>query len=178
MPVLERNVAAAGTDNVMVCHAAVGDKDGSVTFHESSAYGHISHGDGVAVPAKTLRTLIGEFALPRVDFIKIDVEGFEFPILRDSLDEINRNRSVVLFEFNSWCQMAFAESAPMEFARWILANFSHVYLVRRNQPAGKNLRRMSPAGALELLHTNLIEDGCVSDVLVTNDPARLPSELL
>lgn len=174
--VLETNVARSGETVIACIRTALGGEDGEVHFREDSAYGHIAP-SGATVPCRTLGTLIRERGLSRADFIKIDVEGFEFPILRAGLGEIERHRSVVFFEFNSWCQMAFAESPPLDFARWILASFSHVFLVRRDRGDGPGLRRMRPDAALTLLHTNLIEDGCVSDILATSAPERLPAAL-
>ena len=173
---LEANIAASGERSIAGCHTALGDHDGTVAFEDASAYGHIA-ATGTTVPCRTLGTLIRERGLARVDFIKIDVEGFEFPILRAGLAEIERHRSIVLFEFNAWCQMAYAESPPLDFARWILASFSHVFMVRRDRGQGSELRRMAADSALTLLHTNLIEDGCVSDILATNAPERLPEAL-
>ncbi len=107
----------------------------------------------------------------------VDPEGFEWSILRSSRDEIERWRSLVLFEFNSWCQLAFSETSPVDFARWILGSFSHVFMVRRKHADGESLLRLSAEDSLRLVHTNLILDGCVSDILATNEPARLPAAL-
>ena len=41
-------------------------------------------GDGVAVPARTLLEIAEAEALPRIDALKIDIEGAEAPVLRCS----------------------------------------------------------------------------------------------
>jgi FkbM family methyltransferase len=172
--VLQLNIEKSGEQNIEVSHCAISDIDGEVSFADNSAYGHIAQG-GVRVPAKRLPTLLGEHGISRLDFIKIDVEGFEYPILKDALDIINKHKSLVLFEFNSWCQLAFSHVAPLEFAQWILTSFSHVFMVRRDQEGSLALERVPPDGALALLHTNLVEDRTLTDILVTNAPERWAS---
>jgi FkbM family methyltransferase len=172
--ILTLNIKNSEAPNVTVSRCAISDTDGEVGFADNSAYGHISQG-GVRVPGKRLSTLLAENELSRLDFIKIDVEGFEYPILRDALDLINRHRSLVLLEFNSWCQLAFSNVAPLEFARWLLMSFSHVFMVRRDHEGSLALERVSPDGALALLHTNLVEDRTLTDILVTNAPERWAS---
>jgi FkbM family methyltransferase len=168
---LEQNIARSGRSNIRIVKTAIGDGDGSVRFKENSAYGHIS-GDGEEVPVRKLDSLVAELRLERLDFVKIDVEGYEFPILRSSTDLLNRHQSLVLFEFNSWCQIALHDMSPKEFAGWIFDHFAHVFMIRRN--AGENyLERLPPDGMLHFLHTNLVYDGVVTDLLVTNYERRL-----
>lgn len=170
--VLDLNIAASKETNIIVSHSAISDADGEVTFAEDSAYGHISS-SGVSVPARRVSTLLAENGLERLDFVKIDVEGFEFPILKDALTEINQHRALVYLEFNSLCQIVFSKVSPYEFAQWILANFSHVFVIRPREAEGRDLHRLSPDEAVKLVRINLLEDGCVTDLLVTNAPERL-----
>lgn len=169
--ILEANVAASGQGNIRVVRTAVGDRDGFVHFAGESAYGHIAEA-GVRVPVRRLETILREAGLERADFIKIDVEGYEFPILRDSIDLIHRSGAVVLFEFNSWCQLAFSRTSPLEFLEWIFAHFAFVGRVNREGMGGYLVERMVPGQELAVLHANLMRDGCVTDILVTNDADR------
>jgi FkbM family methyltransferase len=168
---LEQNIARSGRRNIKIVKTAIGDRDGSVRFKEASAYGHISS-DGEEVPVRKLDSVVAELRLERLDFVKIDVEGYEFPILRSSTDLLNRHQSLVLFEFNSWCQIALHDMNPKEFAGWIFDHFMHVFMIRRN--AGENyLERLPRDGMLHFLHTNLVYDNVVTDLLVTNYERRL-----
>jgi FkbM family methyltransferase len=176
-PILQRNIADNGIPNVAVMHCAVGASDGEVKFNDNSAWGYISD-HGVTVPLKRLSTIIAEQGLARVDLIKMDVEGYEFEILQDAIETINEHRALVVFEYCSWTLMAHAETNPLTFARWIMANFSHVYLLRREgEPF---ITRVPPgaAGAALLAHTNITEDASVSDVVATNAPEKLLAVVL
>jgi FkbM family methyltransferase len=171
--VLKRNVAESGCQNITVVSAAVGDKDGTVRFKDISAWGHISE-CGVEVPIRTLASLVTEHRLPRLDFVKIDVEGYEYPILQNSLDLLNHHQSLVLVEFNALTQMVHADVNPRRFAEWLFGNFSHVFRLRRDVGEdGNYLERLPADGAMALLYTNLVVDAAVSDLLVTNFAGRL-----
>lgn len=169
---LRENLATNSASNVECVEAAIGDHIGAVRFAEASAYGHIAP-DGVEVPMLTVEEVAHRLSLPRVDFIKIDVEGFEFSILKGAYDFINAQRSLVLFEFNSWCQLAFADVNPKVFLEWIFEHFGFVGIVRPS-PGGYDLiEQIRPEQLLYVLHDNLVGNGCVFDLVVTNASERL-----
>ena len=169
---LRENIATNLASNVECVEAAIGDHVGSVRFAEASAYGHIA-AEGVEVPMLSIEELASRLSLPRIDFIKIDVEGFEFSILKSSIDFINAQRSLVLFEFNSWCQLAFADVNPKTFLEWIFEHFAYVGILQ-SSPRGYDLvEQVRPEQLLYVLHDNLVTKGCVSDFLVTNALERL-----
>jgi FkbM family methyltransferase len=172
---LQDNIARSGCDRVTPVHAAAGETDGTARFTENSAYGHISR-DGVEVPLRTLSSLAGEHALPRVDFLKIDVEGHEFPILRAALDLLRCDDPVVFLEFNACCQIAHSAVNPLEFAQWLLRVFSHVWRVDRSD-GELTLHRIPPDGALHLLHGIMVRAGTLTDLVATNAPERLTGYL-
>lgn len=168
---LEHNIDRSGMKNITVVKTAVGDTDGTTRFADQSAYGHISS-SGVEVPIQQLSSVVAGQNLERLDFVKIDVEGYEFPILRNSIDLFNHHQSMVLFEFNSWCQTWMSEVSPKDFINWTLSQFTNVYAIRHN--AGQNyLQRLPVEGAMNFLHTNMVHDGLVTDLLVTNFEGRL-----
>jgi FkbM family methyltransferase len=169
---LRENVALNSASNVECVQAAIGDRVGSARFAESSAYGHLSE-DGVEVPMLTIEELAHRLSLPRVDFIKIDVEGFEFAILKSAYEFINAQRAVVLFEFNSWCQLAFADVNPKAFLEWIFERFAFVGVLRTSRGAYDLIEQVRPEQLLYVLHDNLVGHGCVSDLVVTNALERL-----
>jgi FkbM family methyltransferase len=172
---LEKNISLSDMKNITIVKTAIGDADGTTGFIDASAYGHISTNGRVEVPVQRLSTLVSDLSLNRLDFVKIDVEGYEFPILKNSMELLNKFKSVILLEFNSWCQIAWSDINPKEFSEWVLTKFSHVYAVLRNATDGSSLRRFRQGEALDLLHYNMVEDRLVTDLLVTNFEERLSS---
>jgi FkbM family methyltransferase len=175
-PVLELNIRSNGVANVTIEKAAIGDRIGSVQFAEESAFGFVSD-TGVEVPMTTLARLAKTLDLPRVDFIKIDVEGLEYAILKNSLDFIDENDALVYFEFNTWTLMVNADIQPKEFAKWLLDNFSHVCIVKKSGEYGDLLQRIASDDWREILYHNCFRAGFVNDIAVTNAPWRLEADL-
>ena len=164
---LTRNVAAVG--NVTVVQVALGEEEGRARFADQSAYGHIA-AEGVEVRMRTLGAVAEEAGLGRLDFIKIDIEGHEFPVLRGAWSLIERHRPVVFLEFNAWCQIAYSAVNPVAFAAWLLERFSHVYEVRRQ---GGRIGLVRVADALGFAHRVIVGGGAMTDVVATNAPERL-----
>ncbi len=169
---LATNIAANEAHNAVSVHAAAAGHNGMVRFDEASAWGHVGL-TGVDVEALTLEELVSRRQLERVDFIKIDVEGFELPVLRSSLDLINRFESLVFVEFNSLTLLVWGNTSPREFIEWVTSNFRHVFVLNRAKPDGEMLTPVvstDQCGAI--IHRNLIDDGCVSDLVMSNAAHR------
>lgn len=76
-PWLRRNVELNGLTNVRIVEAAVGAKPGVTRFAKNRVYGQ----KGVDVKVVTLDDTVAQLGIPRVDAVKIDVEGFESEVL-------------------------------------------------------------------------------------------------
>src|SRR5690349_1293716 len=97
---LEQNVEAAGLRNVALCNYALGAKRGEsrLTFsvdNRAGAFvsdtlktsgGHVTE----TIRVETLDGVLPALGAPRVDFIKIDVEGFEQHVIEGGLATIRR----------------------------------------------------------------------------------------
>mgnify|MGYP001220282825 CR=1 FL=1 len=98
LPELKRNVAENGFCNVELREVAVGAGAGTVGFRAG-----INGGIGDAassvyqVPLLTLDEIIGA---RRVDFLKIDVEGYEGRVLAGSRELLRRGRPTVFMEIH------------------------------------------------------------------------------
>lgn len=119
-----------------VVHTAVGASSGSVTFFDSSAFGHVvvdanmgPYG-GEPTPLRTIDELVATHALPRVDFIKIDIEGFEQEALTGARGTLARHDPVIFLEFNSWCLIASYDRSPRAFLDWLLDTFPQLFVWR------------------------------------------------
>ncbi len=88
---LVENVRLNAYDNVLTVNAAVGEKDGSVSFGvipDAPSVGSILAKDAeqITVPMRTIASVLAEHGLPSCDIIKIDVEGYEYQALMPYLE--------------------------------------------------------------------------------------------
>ncbi|MFT0892668.1 FkbM family methyltransferase [Pseudochelatococcus sp. G4_1912] len=104
------NLALNPFKQVTVIGKALAEAEGEATLH------HVALGDdpqafsliadtttteGETVATTTLDTLAAELALPRVDLIKIDVEGFEANVLAGARGTLMNWHPTVIFEINT-----------------------------------------------------------------------------
>jgi len=167
---LMANVSENDVGNVTLLQCAVGDNVGLAKFVEASAYGFVSD-RGIEVEITTLEALMTRGKLDRLDFLKIDVEGYEPVILRAAVDVLTQHQPVVYLEFNSWCLIGHSRQDPISFAEWLFDNFSEVFVVHKEGPV--QLTRLSRSGIFSFVHDNMVKHGCVNDLLVTNAASRL-----
>jgi hypothetical protein len=71
--------------------------------------------------------------LDRLDFMKIDVEGFELEVLRGAEGLLKRFQPTVLLEMNHWCLNMFRAVTLPEFRERLLAFFPYVYAVEQSE---------------------------------------------
>ena len=129
---LRRNLALNGVTNVVPLRYAVGSGPASVIemnpIHPGEEGGtSVGHG-GDRVELRTLDS----FGFEQVSLIKIDVEGFELPVLDGAEDTIRRNRPVLIVEIMGGYDY---ETAPpdarmqIDVTRWRIAGLG--YTVQR-----------------------------------------------
>jgi FkbM family methyltransferase len=108
---LRRNLQINRTQNVEVMVCAVGGAEGVLSLlapaanEPGAASGHVvaagETGPGViSAPARTLDAIVAEANVDRLDFIKLDIEGYEWPALRGGEKTIARFRPPIVFEFD------------------------------------------------------------------------------
>ena len=100
-------------------------------------------------------------ALARVDLIKIDVEGFEIDVLEGARDTIAADRPYVAIEFNSFTMIAFRNLNPRTLLEKLTREFPYVY----HRKDGALARLSTAAEQFRFLRDNLIDHGCVDDLL-------------
>jgi len=89
------------TANITVHAAGVGEAPGELRWQEEEGNpGNAMLGaDGShAVPVITLDDFAAKAGLPRLDFIKVDVEGMELSVFRGAKQSLNKFRPVIYFE--------------------------------------------------------------------------------
>jgi len=113
---LEENLHLNRFKHVETLPYAITSSAGTVEFHAPNAAnsgagsGHIVTEDAkqqgtVRVEARRLDDVVATAGIERLDLIKIDVEGFEWPVLQGGLETIAKFRPHIVFEYD-------ANSAP------------------------------------------------------------------
>jgi FkbM family methyltransferase len=99
---LRRNVALNNLRNVNVIETALGDREGQVTFRDCDLDDQncvvTTTDGGVTVSVKSLDMLF-EHMLPRIDLLKLDVEGYEHLVIKGARAMLPRTSCIY---FESW----------------------------------------------------------------------------
>ena len=168
---LRRNLECNGITNCTVVESALGAHGGELAFTESGAGSHVvteAHMQAgtrhtVRVPVTTLdgftdQRLNGR----RVDFIKMDVEGFEPAVIEGAARLIERDRPPLFIEFNAW-SLAFAQGFdPFDFARCLWDAFETFQV--------DECGSLVPADRDGFLYAAMVQHGCVDDLLLRLKP--------
>ena len=98
---LADNVTKNGLANVTTLNCAVGDADGELRIsadRRNAGATHVASGDegGVTVPVRRLDDLLRDQGITSVHYMKIDVEGYELPVLHGAVDAIRRIPDIVV----------------------------------------------------------------------------------
>lgn len=117
-PVTYAKLAAAANGKYAVHPVALGDHDGEAVMHDIEAGGSecatLVSGEGlrelygdkpqrtISVPVKKLDDVLKSLSVNRVDYLKIDAEGYDLMVLRGAADSIATHKiGIVQFEFNT-----------------------------------------------------------------------------
>lgn len=171
---LEKCLNSNGFENAIIVPVAVGSALGELQFNEAGAYGHVLTESvalgrsGITVNVKTIDQIVSELGLDRIDFIKIDVEGFERDVIQGASEVIKKWNPLFYIEFNSWCQIAVHNESPLVFYDFLLDNFKSVYKIKDG-----DLILLKKGEGLHFLHENIISRGCVEDVVACTTNERL-----
>lgn len=107
---LEGNLRLNRFRHVDIVPYALADTEGGVDFHgpdaadAGSGNGHVApagSSGAMRVEARRLDAIVAAAGLARLDLVKIDVEGFEWPVLRGAEASIAQFRPHIVFEYNA-----------------------------------------------------------------------------
>lgn len=130
---LERNVRVSGLTNISVQNYALGSKVGeaqisfspnnrSGAFVADSTRGAIGH-TKETIEVKRLDDAVAMLHLAHIEFIKIDVEGFEKYVIEGARNTIAQFKPSVVLELNHWCLNAFQRISVPEFFDYLRSRF-------------------------------------------------------
>jgi FkbM family methyltransferase len=161
---LAENVAANKLENVKPYELAIGARPGTINFCGESAFGYMTKDKSAPeVRVETVDRLVDQLGVSRLDFLKIDVEGFEPDVLAGARETIKRYNPTIYMEFNAFCLMNNGRGNPVDFAEQLQSDFATMQIMRPDGP------QPAPASSTVLVHENLFKYGSVND-LVLKDP--------
>ncbi len=143
------NISTNGIKNCAVFNKAVSDKDGETVsfFSPNDLFGKgsmaaVFTNDAEAIETITVDTIIEESNLDRVDFIKIDVEGFEYFAFKGAEKLLTApNAPDILFEFVDWAEALTKTCKPGDAQRILL---EYGYQLWQIEAIGKLTAILSP----------------------------------
>ncbi len=108
---LKENVNLNNFQNVEIAQIGLSNKKGTMTLFsysdEMADHGTASLYDlpnlqktAVEVPISTIDTFVEEKKINRLDFVKIDTRGSDFPIILGARESIKKFQPFIIFEFN------------------------------------------------------------------------------
>jgi len=101
--IIEKNKTLNKFENLVNIEAAMGDKDGHVEFYQSFDGARHSttwipphEARTIKVKQITLDSLMNEYKLKKIDWLKIDAEGAEYDILVGGKEALNHTKNILL----------------------------------------------------------------------------------
>jgi FkbM family methyltransferase len=149
---IERACRGNGFEHVRVIRAAASDRNGSVELRTDASTSNAAtpaasgerlrsqSGRTVRAPTIVLDEALsdvggldaGEFALDRLDLVKIDVAGMEPRALRGLERTLNRFRPVLISEFHPWAIERASGDSPLDFLEWLTEWYGTITVLHRD----------------------------------------------
>ena len=172
----QRNIDASGHLNCVGMNIALGDenKASQMNYADSNRSGAFvsdsvaGAGESAVIEVRRLDDLAASLGVPAVDFVKMDVEGYERKVIEGGWSTIAANRCVVQLELNTWCLNAMHRTSLPDFLDFLLDRFPLVHGVENGSYA--DLRKTSARWLV--MHKNIVEQR-FKEMVVGFDASRL-----
>lgn len=176
---LEQNIEQSGLDGIELVPVGLGEVAGPVELTHAEAFpagSFIADHDTAdrryhvtqQAQTRTLDDEVARLGLAAVDFVKIDVEGFELSVLKGGADTLAKFKPVVVLEMNPWCLNAFQRIALPDFIDYVLSVFPLAYSFQGEEYF--DLR--APDRRYLAMHKCIVEN-VFWNVVVAFEPAQL-----
>jgi FkbM family methyltransferase len=176
---LQKNLAAAGMCNVEAVNAGLGNSAGTfeLTFApDNRSGGFVSNLTRASAghQVEEIRIVngdryLGDAGIGQVDFIKIDVEGFERNVIEGLRDTIERGKPVVVLELNHWCLNVFQRTSVPDFLDFLRGVFPILYAIE-----GTDARDLHDANdAYHVMYQHIVNNFRYPNLVGAFDRARL-----
>ncbi len=86
----------------------------------------------VTVPLHTLDNYFNSLSLNRVDFIKLDIEGYELFALEGAYQTLKKYKPIVYLEMNHWCLNVFHRITLPEFHERLSEIFPYIFALQNS----------------------------------------------
>jgi FkbM family methyltransferase len=139
---LEENLRSAQLGNVTATNIALGKENESkeLVFAANNRSGAFVSAQSTASDGHQVEWIhvmkgddfVRRQEIHRVDFIKIDVEGFEKQVIEGLTETIARDHPAVVLELNHWCLNVFQRMSVPDFLDFLRAVFPYLYAVEKN----------------------------------------------
>ena len=121
------NMELNSSKNIILNKFALSNNHGKIKFYAdftddtgtSSAIKMRDTMEEIEVDIKTLDSL----NIPKVDFIKIDVEGFEWNVIDGGRNTIERNKPIIIFEYSPVFYEKFDPSHSSKILEYLIENY-------------------------------------------------------
>jgi FkbM family methyltransferase len=137
---LQKNISLSKTNNIKTLPLALGDEDMETEIYFSDTNRSMAFildktkrddSSTSVIKVRRLDNLFPEIGIDRLDFMKIDVEGYELRVLKGAEKTIQQYRPIVQMEFNSWTLDVQQRICLPDFIDFILAMFPLAYAFHR-----------------------------------------------
>lgn len=136
---LEENIKKSKLNNISLHNFALGNKEAIVTMQGcenflagsfiAERYNVINNHFSENVFIKTLDRVFPKLLMDKIDFIKLDLEGYELFALEGAKNLLERFKPIVYLEMNHWCLNVFHRITLPEFHEKLMQFFPCIFAI-------------------------------------------------
>lgn len=153
---LQKNISANKLENCVLINSAISEKDGQevVFFNQDDLFGkgsmaYSKGGSSEKVKTISIDTLLNELKIPEVNFIKIDIEGYEYFAFKGAEKILQQNNAPdILFEFLDCAETADRSLSPGDAQKLLMSYGYNLYSVEKNNKLKKQTAALQTGEAM------------------------------